>query len=74
MKSMAAVALACLAGSLSGSLAAAAPAPSFKSVSYDVSLTPDFATALECVVAATKALHLAQVIQMALHPEITSPI
>jgi aminopeptidase N len=38
------VALACFASLLFGSVAAAGATPAFKSVSYDVSLTPDFAT------------------------------
>src|SRR5271168_2860316 len=37
------VALGCLVGLLSGSVAAAETAPAFRSVSYDISLTPDFA-------------------------------
>ena len=45
MKSTLAIALAGLLGSgLAPAAAAAAPAPAFRSVSYDVSLTPDFAT------------------------------
>ncbi|HEY4940865.1 MAG TPA: M1 family aminopeptidase [Rhizomicrobium sp.] len=44
MKSTVAVALAWLIGLLFGPVAAAGPAPAFRSMSYDVSLTPDFAT------------------------------
>jgi len=45
MKSKVAIALACSIGLLTvGPVAAAVPAPAFRSVAYDVSLTPDFAT------------------------------
>jgi hypothetical protein len=44
MKWTIATPLACLIGLLLGPLAAADPVPPFKSMSYDVSLTPDFAT------------------------------
>jgi len=44
MKAIAAFALALAAGSLSGPGVVAAPAPAFRSMYYDVSLTPDFAT------------------------------
>lgn len=40
----AAAALAWTVGSLPGFVSAAAPAPAFKSVSYDIALTPDFTT------------------------------
>jgi aminopeptidase N len=44
MKATVAFALACAVGSLSGPVAAAPSAPAFRSVSYDISLTPDFAS------------------------------
>ena len=44
MKPTIAVALACWIGLLMGPVAAASPTPTFRSMSYDVSLTPDFAT------------------------------
>jgi aminopeptidase N len=44
MKATVAFALACAVGSLPGPAAVAASAPAFRSMSYDISLTPDFAT------------------------------
>jgi hypothetical protein len=44
MKAAVAFALACAVGSLPGPAAAAASAPTFRSMSYDISLTPDFAS------------------------------
>jgi aminopeptidase N len=44
MKSTVAVVLACVFGSLPGPVAAVASPPAFRSISYDISLTPDFAT------------------------------